>query len=162
MDKCSFCGRTKKEANLLIAGLDGHICDYCIEQAHGIVIEELGSKSDFKLDNVNLLKPEEIKKFLDDYVIGQDDAKKYLSVAVYNHYKRLMQPKDKDDVEIEKSNIILVGETGTGKTLLQGPLPGCCMFHSPLLMLQFSPKPGTWAKILRVCLPDCCRMPITT
>ncbi len=134
MDKCSFCGRSKKEANLLIAGLDGHICDYCIEQAHGIVIEELGSKSDFKLDNVNLLKPEEIKKFLDDYVIGQDDAKKYLSVAVYNHYKRLMQPKDKDDVEIEKSNIILVGETGTGKTLLARTIAR--MLHVPFTIVD--------------------------
>ena len=134
MDKCSFCGRTKKEANLLIAGLDGHICDYCIEQAHGIVIEELGSKSDFKLDNVNLLKPEEIKKFLDDYVSGQDDAKKYLSVAVYNHYKRLMQPKDKDDVEIEKSNIILVGETGTGKTLLARTIAR--MLHVPFTIVD--------------------------
>ena len=134
MDKCSFCGRTKKEANLLIAGLDGHICDYCIEQAHGIVIEELGSKSDFKLDNVNLLKPEEIKKLLDDYVIGQDDAKKYLSVAVYNHYKRLMQPKDKDDVEIEKSNIILVGETGTGKTLLARTIAR--MLHVPFTIVD--------------------------
>jgi ATP-dependent Clp protease ATP-binding subunit ClpX len=134
MDKCSFCGRTKKEANLLIAGLEGHICDYCIEQAHGIVIEELGSKSDFKLDNVNLLKPEEIKNFLDDYVIGQEDAKKYLSVAVYNHYKRLMQPKDKDDVEIEKSNIILVGETGTGKTLLARTIAK--MLHVPFTIVD--------------------------
>jgi len=134
MDKCSFCGRTKKEANLLIAGLDGHICDYCIEQAHGIVIEELGSKSDFKLDNISLLKPEEIKNFLDDYVIGQDDAKKYLSVAVYNHYKRLMQPKDKDDVEIEKSNIILVGETGTGKTLLARTIAR--MLHVPFTIVD--------------------------
>lgn len=134
MDKCSFCGRTKKEANLLIAGLEGHICDNCIEQAHSIVIEELGSKSDFKLDDVNLLKPEEIKRFLDDYVIGQDDAKKYLSVAVYNHYKRLMQPKDKDDVEIEKSNIILVGETGTGKTLLARTIAR--MLHVPFTIVD--------------------------
>lgn len=134
MDKCSFCGRTKKEANLLIAGLDGHICDHCIEQAHGIVMEEMGSKSDFKLDDVNLLKPEEIKEFLDNYVIGQDDAKKYLSVAVYNHYKRLMQPKDKDDVEIEKSNIILVGETGTGKTLLARTIAR--MLHVPFTIVD--------------------------
>ncbi|MBN1387285.1 MAG: ATP-dependent Clp protease ATP-binding subunit ClpX [Bacteroidales bacterium] len=134
MDKCSFCGRTKKEANLLIAGLEGHICDYCIEQAHSIVMEELGSRSNFKLDNVNLLKPEEIKKFLDDYVIGQEDAKKYLSVAVYNHYKRLMQPKDKDDVEIEKSNIILVGETGTGKTLLARTIAR--MLHVPFTIVD--------------------------
>ncbi|MGM0666366.1 MAG: ATP-dependent Clp protease ATP-binding subunit ClpX [Bacteroidota bacterium] len=134
MDKCSFCGRTKKEVNLLIAGLDGHICDNCIEQAHGIVLEEMGSKSDFKLEDVKLLKPEEIKKFLDSYVIGQDDAKKYLSVAVYNHYKRLMQPKDRDDVEIEKSNIILVGETGTGKTLLARTIAR--MLHVPFTIVD--------------------------
>lgn len=134
MDKCSFCGRTKKETNILIAGLDGHICDYCIEQAHGIVLEELGSKSDFKLEDVNLLKPEEIKKFLDSYVIGQNDAKKYLSVAVYNHYKRLMQTKDKDDIEIEKSNIILVGETGTGKTLLARTIAR--MLHVPFTIVD--------------------------
>ena len=134
MDKCSFCGRTKKEANLLIAGLEGHICDHCIEQAHSIVIDELGSKSDFKLEDVNLLKPEEIKKFLDSYVIGQEDAKKYLSVAVYNHYKRLMQPKDKDDIEIEKSNIILVGETGTGKTLLARTIAR--MLHVPFTIVD--------------------------
>jgi len=118
MDKCSFCGRTKKEANILIAGLEGHICDHCVEQAHGIMAEELGSKSKFKVEEVNLLKPREIKDFLDQYVIGQDDAKKTLSVAVYNHYKRLSQKDENDDVEVEKSNIILVGETGTGKTLL--------------------------------------------
>ncbi len=134
MDKCSFCGRTKKEANLLIAGLDGHICDHCIEQAHSIVMEELGSKSSFKLEDVNLLKPHEIKKLLDDYVIGQDDAKKYLSVAVYNHYKRLMQPKDKEDIEIEKSNIILVGETGTGKTLLARTIAK--MLHVPFTIVD--------------------------
>jgi len=118
MDKCSFCGRTKKESNMLVAGLEGHICDHCIEQAHSIMAEELGSKKDIILDSVNLLKPTEIKNFLDQYVIGQDMAKKIISVAVYNHYKRLMQKPDKDDIEIEKSNIILVGETGTGKTLL--------------------------------------------
>jgi len=118
MDKCSFCGRTKKESKILVAGLDGHICDHCIEQAHNIMTEELGSKSSFDVDEINLLKPREIKEFLDQYVIGQNDAKKTLSVAVYNHYKRLMQKSDNDDVEVEKSNIILVGETGTGKTLL--------------------------------------------
>ncbi|MFW5877545.1 MAG: ATP-dependent Clp protease ATP-binding subunit ClpX [bacterium] len=134
MDKCSFCGRSKKDSNLLIAGLDGHICDHCIEQAHGIVMEEMGSKSDFKLEDVKLLKPAEIKKFLDSYVIGQDDAKKYLSVAVYNHYKRLMQTKDKDDIEIEKSNIILVGETGTGKTLLARTIAR--MLHVPFTIVD--------------------------
>ncbi len=118
MDKCSFCGRTKKEANMLVAGLEGHICDHCIEQAHSIMTEELGSKSNVPFDTINLLKPTEIKAFLDQYVIGQDMAKKIISVAVYNHYKRLMQKPDSEDIEIEKSNIILVGETGTGKTLL--------------------------------------------
>jgi len=118
MDKCSFCGRTKKEANMLVAGLEGHICDHCIEQAYSIMNEELGTKKSIRFDAINLLKPSEIKSLLDQYVIGQDMAKKIISVAVYNHYKRLMQKPEDDDVEIEKSNIILVGETGTGKTLL--------------------------------------------
>ena len=118
MDKCSFCGRTKKEVSILIAGLEGHICDHCIEQAHSIMNEEVGSRKNISFDTINLLKPAEIKNFLDQYVMGQDMAKKIISVAVYNHYKRLMQKPDADDVEIEKSNIILVGETGTGKTLL--------------------------------------------
>ena len=87
MDKCSFCGRTKKEANMLVAGLEGHICDHCIEQAHNIVTEELGSKSNTLFETVNLLKPAEIKAFLDQYVIGQDMAKKIISVAVYNTTK---------------------------------------------------------------------------
>ncbi len=118
MDRCSFCGREKKDTNLLIAGISGHICDRCIEQAYSIVQEELGVHGEFDLGQIKLLKPAEIRNFLDQYVIGQDEAKKYLSVAVYNHYKRLMQSDSRDDVEIEKSNIILVGETGTGKTLL--------------------------------------------
>ena len=119
MDRCSFCGREKRDTNLLIAGISGHICDNCIEQAYDIVQEELKKTGDFDINSIQLVKPAEIKKFLDDYVIGQDQAKKYLSVAVYNHYKRLMHHHRKDDeVEIEKSNIILVGETGTGKTLL--------------------------------------------
>jgi len=118
MDRCSFCGREKKDTNLLIAGISGHICDRCIEQAYSIVQEELGVHGEFDLGQIKLLKPAEIRNFLDLYVIGQDEAKKYIAVAVYNHYKRLMQPDSKDDVEIEKSNIILVGETGTGKTLL--------------------------------------------
>ena len=120
MEKCSFCGREKKDTNLLIAGISGHICDRCIEQAYSIVQEEVKKKSDFDINDVQLLKPSEIKDFLDQYVIGQDEAKKYLSVAVYNHYKRLMHhgSNAKDDIEIDKSNIILVGETGTGKTLL--------------------------------------------
>ncbi len=117
--ECSFCGRKKPETNLLIAGIDAHICDKCIEQAHGIVIEELkqGGKSELLADLV-LLKPKEIKSFLDQYIIGQDQTKKVMSVAVYNHYKRLMQKQSDDEVEIEKSNIIMVGQTGTGKTLV--------------------------------------------
>jgi len=118
MDKCSFCGRSKKDSNLLIAGISGHICDACIDQAYSIVSEELRNKPSLNLSEITLLKPKEIKNFLDDFVIGQDSAKKYLAVAVYNHYKRLLQKNNDDDVEIEKSNIILVGETGTGKTLL--------------------------------------------
>lgn len=118
MDRCSFCGREKKDTNLLIAGISGHICDRCIEQAYSIVQEELGVHGEFDMGQIKLLKPSEIKSFLDLYVIGQDEAKKYISVAVYNHYKRLMQQETKEDVEIEKSNIIMVGETGTGKTLL--------------------------------------------
>jgi ATP-dependent Clp protease ATP-binding subunit ClpX len=122
MDKCSFCGRDKRDTNLLIAGISGHICDNCVEQAYEIVQEETRKSSQFDVNAIKLLKPKEIKKFLDLYVIGQDDAKKTIAVAVYNHYKRLMQATRRDaaadDVEIEKSNIILVGETGTGKTLL--------------------------------------------
>lgn len=117
--ECSFCGRKKPETNLLIAGIDAHICDRCIEQAHGIVLEELkqtGASEAF--NDLVLRKPKEIKSFLDEYVIGQDQTKKVLSVAVYNHYKRLMQPIQNDEVEIEKSNILVVGQTGTGKTLV--------------------------------------------
>lgn len=134
MDKCSFCGRTKKEANILIAGLEGHICDHCIEQAHSIMNEELGNKKNTPFDTINLLKPAEIKGFLDQYVIGQDMAKKIISVAVYNHYKRLMQKTDTEDIEIEKSNIILVGETGTGKTLLARTVAK--MLHVPFTIVD--------------------------
>lgn len=118
--ECSFCGRKKPETNLLIAGLDAHICDRCIEQAHGIVIEEAKQEGQQELANeLELKKPKSIKEFIDDYVIGQEYTKKVLSVAVYNHYKRLLQPKsEQDDIEIEKSNIIMVGQTGTGKTLI--------------------------------------------
>jgi ATP-dependent Clp protease ATP-binding subunit ClpX len=117
--ECSFCGRKKPETNLLIAGLDAHICDRCIEQAHGIVAEESRqSKTDDLSAELVLKKPREIKEFLDTYVIGQERTKKVMSVAVYNHYKRLLQPSSKDDVEIQKSNIVMVGNTGTGKTLV--------------------------------------------
>ena len=119
---------------MLIAGLEGHICDTCIEQAHSIMKEELGSKKNIKLDTVKLLKPQEIKNFLDQYVIGQDMAKKIISVAVYNHYKRLMQKADTEDIEIEKSNIILVGETGTGKTLLARTVAR--MLHVPFTIVD--------------------------
>ena len=119
---CSFCGRSRDEVKILIAGQDGHICENCVEHAEEIIEQELGSHSDVKhshtpSNKLIVKKPIEIKAFLDEYVIGQDDAKKILSVAVYNHYKRLNQ-KIENDVEIEKSNIIMVGETGTGKTLL--------------------------------------------
>ncbi|MFY7743269.1 MAG: ATP-dependent Clp protease ATP-binding subunit ClpX [Flavobacterium sp.] len=119
MLECSFCGRKKPETNLLIAGIDAHICDKCIDQAHGIVLEELKqNKHSHGLSDLVLKKPKEIREFLDQYVIGQDQTKKVMSVAVYNHYKRLMQKNHDDDVEIEKSNIIMVGQTGTGKTLV--------------------------------------------
>lgn len=119
-NKCSFCGRGEKEVNLLIGGISGHICDMCSEQANEIVNETLknNSKSPLDINLESLPKPKEIKNFLDQYVIGQDNAKRYLAVSVYNHYKRILQKVMKDDVEIEKSNIIMVGATGTGKTLL--------------------------------------------
>lgn len=117
--ECSFCGRKKPETNLLIAGINAHICDRCIEQAHGIVLEELKSHGNSKvIADLILKKPKEIRAFLDQYVIGQEQTKKVMSVAVYNHYKRLMQQQFDDEVEIEKSNIIMVGQTGTGKTLV--------------------------------------------
>lgn len=123
--KCSFCGRTKKDALVLIAGINGHICELCVEQAHDIIHSELeetssDSSSDKTYGQLPAdMTPKSIKSFLDDYVIGQNSAKKYLSVAVYNHYKRISQQMiNKDDIEIEKSNILFVGRTGTGKTLM--------------------------------------------
>ena len=116
---CSFCGRKKPETNLLIAGNSAHICDECIEQAHGIVLQEHKHEQEQAIDGeVMIKKPRQIKAFLDDYVIGQEQTKKVMSVAVYNHYKRLLQPEDQNAVEIQKSNIIIVGQTGTGKTLM--------------------------------------------
>jgi ATP-dependent Clp protease ATP-binding subunit ClpX len=116
---CSFCGLRKSETLMLIAGNDAHICDRCVAQANEILAEELTLRKNKSVQAaLKLLKPAEIKSHLDQYVIGQDDAKKVLSVAVYNHYKRLNQKVEKDEIEIEKSNIIMVGETGTGKTLL--------------------------------------------
>ncbi len=134
MDKCSFCGKEKKDTNLLIAGMDGHICDHCIEQAYAIVEEELKRDTEFDLKGLKLLKPKEIKDFLDQYVIGQDQAKRILSVAVYNHYKRLTQKVTSDETEIEKSNIILVGQTGTGKTLLARTIAK--MLHVPFTIVD--------------------------
>ena len=120
--KCSFCGRDDREVRLLISGLNGYICNECAEQAYRIVQENLAAESKKKGKASGKFgkvpKPKEIKAYLDQYVIGQDDAKRFLSVSVYNHYKRLQQPEDADGVEIEKSNIIMVGSTGTGKTLL--------------------------------------------
>jgi ATP-dependent Clp protease ATP-binding subunit ClpX len=116
---CSFCGRNKSDVNIMIGGLTGHICDTCVQQAMKIVDEEQSIKLNEQLsESLILLKPHEIKNKLDDYVIGQENAKRVLSVAVYNHFKRITQLKNEDEVEIEKSNVIMVGETGTGKTLL--------------------------------------------
>ncbi len=115
--KCSFCGRDKSETLLLIAGIDGHICDACVEQAIEIVNEEIGDKQISEFKDIPDITPKQIKEFLDQYVIGQEEAKKHIAVAVHNHYKRLRH-KNNNDIEIDKSNIILVGETGTGKTLL--------------------------------------------
>src|SRR5574344_2400991 len=122
-NRCSFCGRTEDEVGFMISGLNGFICEDCAQQAYEITQEAMGfkDKKDMKVSELNMAslpKPKDIKTFLDQYVIGQDDAKRYLSVSVYNHYKRLLQKVTSDDVEIEKSNIIMVGATGTGKTLL--------------------------------------------
>ncbi len=121
-DKCSFCGRDRDQVDLLISGITGNICTDCAERAYEMITDIKGkrkpSKNAFVVDGEDLPKPKEIKAFLDEFVIGQDDAKKFLSVSVYNHYKRLLQKDTGDDVEIEKSNILMVGPTGTGKTLL--------------------------------------------
>ncbi len=128
-EHCYFCGRPKAETELLVSGMEAKICNYCIEQAKTILEEELHAKGkELKIDH-SMLKPAEIKAFLDQYVIGQEDAKKVLSVAVYNHYKRIGQTMEANEVEIEKSNIILVGDTGTGKTLLARTIAR--MLHVP-------------------------------
>jgi len=116
--RCSFCGRDKEDVTVLIAGINAHICDACVVQAQNILSEEFATTKEHDIGEINLKTPIEIKKFLDQYVIGQDEAKRVLSVAVYNHYKRIKQPIEDDGIEIEKSNIIIAGETGTGKTLL--------------------------------------------
>lgn len=123
-EHCSFCGRERKDVNMLISGIQGDICDYCVTQAYEIVDEELAASGRKETGELKLKRPQEIKKYMDQYVIGQEQAKRVLSVAVYNHYKRVIEMEKKNrkesdsDVEIEKSNIILVGETGTGKTLM--------------------------------------------
>ena len=134
-DKCSFCGRSRSEVDLLISGVDGFICDMCAQQAYDIVQEEQrGHSTPLDMDHIEVKKPIEIKQFMDQYVIGQDEAKKHLAVAVYNHYKRLTQKHSNDDVEIEKSNIIMVGRTGTGKTLLARTIAK--MLHVPFTIVD--------------------------
>ena len=128
-ERCSFCGREKQDTTILVSGIEAHICNFCIDQAKVIMEEE--SKGNFQAPDVktSVSKPAEIKSFLEKYVIGQEEAKKVLSVAVYNHYKRIAQIEDVNEVEIEKSNIVLVGETGTGKTLLARTI--ALMLHVP-------------------------------
>jgi ATP-dependent Clp protease ATP-binding subunit ClpX len=122
---CSFCGKNKKDVSVMISGINAHICDRCIGQAQQILNEENKIRANSRTPKFNLMKPKEMKQYLDQFVVGQDDAKKVMSVAVYNHYKRLMQPADaEDDIVIEKSNIIMVGETGTGKTYLARMMAG--------------------------------------
>lgn len=134
-DKCAFCGKGREEVVMFISGISGQICDECVKQANEIIKEEFNRVKKFDLNNVKLLKPKQINNFLNKYVVGQEDAKKFLSVAVYNHYKRLNQPStNNDDVEIEKSNIILVGETGTGKTLLARTIAK--MLHVPFTIVD--------------------------
>lgn len=134
IDHCSFCGRTRNEVRILIAGISGNICDECADRAHEIVIQETPKKHGLNLKIDELPKPIAIKNFLDQYVIGQDEAKKHLCVAVYNHYKRLLQKDTKDEVEIEKSNIIMVGATGTGKTLIAKTIAR--MLHVPFTIVD--------------------------
>jgi len=134
MDKCSLCGRPENEVNMLFTGVEGHICDECIERGHQILMEDKKSTGSFSVGDIKLLKPKQIKEFIDQYVIGQEHAKKVLSVAVYNHYKRLSQPVTDDDIDIEKSNIIMVGETGTGKTLLARTIAK--MLHVPFTIVD--------------------------
>lgn len=133
-DKCSFCGRPRSSVNLLIAGVSGHICDYCISQANDIVKEEVTTDNTEVIKKEDIPIPADIKSFMDNYVIGQESAKKYLSVAVYNHYKRITQVFTSDDVEIEKSNIIMVGSTGTGKTLMARTIAK--MLHVPFTIVD--------------------------
>ena len=133
--KCSFCGKTQDQVRKLIAGPGVYICEQCVDLCNEIIEDELDS-GNLSYDNeteINLLKPKEMKEFLDEYVIGQEDAKKVLSVAVYNHYKRVLSEKSMD-VELQKSNIIMLGPTGSGKTFLAQTLAKISMYHLPLQM----------------------------
>lgn len=134
--RCSFCGRSRDEVRILIAGQDGHICENCVEHAQEIISQELNQKDEQRTTQFkfSIRKPTEIKTYLDQYIIAQDDAKKILAVAVYNHYKRITRKMQTDDVEIEKSNIIMVGETGTGKTLLAKTIAR--MLHVPFAIVD--------------------------
>ena len=170
---CSFCGRRKSESLMLISGLDGHICDQCADQAQKIVEKELGmggntngkdtSNSNFESTqeggNKKLPKPAEIKAFMDQYVIGQDQAKKTLSVAVYNHYKRLNSKKSAahSDVEIEKSNILMIGETGTGKTLMAKTLAKILDVPFCIADATVLTEAGYVGKMLKVLSAVCCK-----
>jgi ATP-dependent Clp protease ATP-binding subunit ClpX len=165
LNHCSFCGRSKEEVDLLLTGATGNICNDCVDRAYEMVSELRGkkpaSKKDgFNVDPTQLPKPKEIKEFLDQYVIGQDVAKKYLSVSVYNHYKRLLQKDDKDEVEIEKSNILLVGPTGTGKTLLARTIAR--LLHVPFTIVDATvfTEAGYVGEDIESILPDCFRLPI--
>ena len=158
---CSFCGRNRDEVKILIAGQEGHICENCVEHAQEIIVQELSNKTDannsgsgFKL---NVRKPAEIKKFLDEYVIGQDDAKKVLSVAVYNHFKRVTQKQQPDDIEIEKSNIIMVGETGTGKTLLAKTIARLLNVPFAIVDATVFTEAGYVGEDVESCLPVYCK-----
>ena len=149
---CSFCGRSESEVKLLITGIKGYICENCAKQAYDIVLSSgvLNDKKNDKFALKQVPKPVEIKQYLDQYIIGQDGAKRSLAVAVYNHYKRLQQTVDDGGVEIEKSNIIMVGSTGRERHFWPVQSPNCWMCLSLLLMLRYLPRLVMWAKMWKV------------